>query len=56
MTYGDGDGVTAIELSRDRDIVAHELTHGVTSETSGLIYNGESGEWQGEDGDNDTIQ
>ncbi len=43
MTYGDGDGVTFIELSRDADVVAHELTHGVTERTSGLIYQNESG-------------
>ncbi len=43
MTYGDGDGVTFIELSRDADVVAHELTHGVTEFSSGLIYQNESG-------------
>ena len=43
MTYGDGDGVTFIPLSQDADVVAHELTHGVTERTSGLIYQNESG-------------
>jgi len=43
MTYGDGDGVTFIPLSQAADVVAHELTHGVTSYTSNLIYSGESG-------------
>jgi len=43
MTYGDGDGVTFIPLSQDADVVAHELTHGVTERTSGLIYQYESG-------------
>jgi len=43
MTYGDGDGVTFIPLSQDADVVAHELTHGVTERSSGLIYQGESG-------------
>jgi len=43
MTYGDGDGVTFIPLSQDADVVAHELTHGVTERTSGLIYSNESG-------------
>jgi len=43
MTYGDGDGVTFIPLSQDADVVGHELTHGVTERTSGLIYQGESG-------------
>ena len=43
MTYGDGDGVTFIPLSQDADVVAHELTHGVTENESGLIYSNESG-------------
>ena len=43
MTYGDGDGVTFIPLSQDADVVAHELTHGVTERSSGLIYASESG-------------
>ncbi len=43
MTYGDGDGVTFIPLSQDADVVAHELTHGVTERSSGLIYQNESG-------------
>lgn len=41
MTYGDGSGnanpLTAI------DVAAHEMTHGLTSNTAGLIYSGESG-------------
>ena len=43
MTYGDGDGVTFIPLSQDADVVAHELTHGVTERSSGLVYQNESG-------------
>ncbi len=43
MAYGDGDGVTFIELSGDLDVVAHELSHGVTTATSDLIYQNESG-------------
>lgn len=43
MTYGDGDGVTFDPLSLDADVVAHELTHGVTERTSGLIYRNQSG-------------
>jgi Zn-dependent metalloprotease len=42
VTYGDGDGVTADPLVAI-DIVAHELTHGVTAATANLIYTGESG-------------
>ncbi|MGP4052507.1 M4 family metallopeptidase [Streptomyces sp. 2A115] len=41
MTYGDGSGnakpLTSI------DVAAHEMTHGVTSNTAGLNYSGESG-------------
>ncbi|WP_328768518.1 M4 family metallopeptidase [Streptomyces sp. NBC_00286] len=41
MTYGDGAGnakpLTSI------DVAAHEMTHGVTSNTAGLNYSGESG-------------
>ncbi len=43
MTYGDGDGSTFVPLSQDADVVAHELTHGVTERSSGLIYQNESG-------------
>ncbi len=43
MAYGDGDGVTFRELSGDLDVVAHELSHGVTEATSDLIYSYESG-------------
>ncbi|MGW0732764.1 M4 family metallopeptidase [Streptomyces sp. NPDC002851] len=41
MTYGDGAG-NAKPLT-SLDVAAHEMTHGVTSNTAGLIYNGESG-------------
>ncbi|MEU5821106.1 MULTISPECIES: M4 family metallopeptidase [Streptomyces] len=41
MTYGDGSGnahpLTAL------DVAAHEMSHGVTSNTAGLVYSGESG-------------
>lgn len=43
MWYGEGDGITETYNSAGLDIVAHELTHGVTQYTSGLIYRGESG-------------
>ncbi|GAA2945366.1 MULTISPECIES: M4 family metallopeptidase [Streptomycetaceae] len=41
MTYGDGDG-NAKPLT-SLDVAAHEMTHGVTSNTAGLVYSGESG-------------
>jgi Zn-dependent metalloprotease len=41
MTYGDGDAnfnpLVALDVS------AHEMSHGVTSATAGLVYSGESG-------------
>ena len=43
MIYGDGDGSTFSPLSGDLDVVAHELTHGVTNFTSNLLYQNESG-------------
>lgn len=43
MVYGDGDGTTFIALSRSLDVVAHELTHGVTDHESDLVYQKESG-------------
>lgn len=42
MTYGDGDGTTLKPLVA-LDVAGHEMTHGVTSRTAGLIYSGESG-------------
>lgn len=43
MLYGDGDGVKFGPLSGALDVVAHELTHGVTFSTSKLRYVAESG-------------
>jgi thermolysin len=43
MVYGDGDGTTSRELSGGLDVVGHELTHGVTEFTSGLMIQDESG-------------
>ena len=43
MTFGDGDGVIFSGFSRSLDVVAHELAHGVTQFSSGLIYKNESG-------------
>ena len=40
---GDGDGILFGPFSLDADVVAHELTHGVTEYTSALIYRYESG-------------
>ena len=42
MTYGDGDGSVFSPLT-ELDIVAHELTHGVTNFSSNLVYSYQSG-------------
>ncbi|GAB2760890.1 M4 family metallopeptidase [Streptomyces bullii] len=41
MTYGDGEG-NAHPLT-SLDVAAHEMSHGLTSNTAGLNYSGESG-------------
>lgn len=43
MAYGDGDGVTYGPFGNGLDVVAHELTHGVTQYTTNLAYQNESG-------------
>ena len=43
MVFGDGDGTTFSPLSEALDVVAHELTHAVTSSTANLNYSNESG-------------
>jgi Zinc metalloprotease (elastase) len=42
MTYGDGDGLGYLPFT-PVEVVAHEITHGVTEHSAGLIYSGESG-------------
>ncbi|MDY0816715.1 M4 family metallopeptidase [Kitasatospora purpeofusca] len=41
MTYGDGAG--NVKPLTSIDVGGHEMTHGITSATAGLIYRGESG-------------
>jgi Zn-dependent metalloprotease len=41
MTYGDGDAMHSPLTTVD--IIAHEITHGLTEFTAGLVYAGESG-------------
>lgn len=43
MTFGDGDGTIFIGFDRSLDVVAHELTHGVTQYMCNLVYKGQSG-------------
>jgi Zn-dependent metalloprotease len=42
ITFGDGNGTSFSPLV-SLDVVAHEITHGLTSKTAGLIYSKESG-------------
>lgn len=43
MVYGDGDGEIFLDFTLATDVIAHELTHGVTQFTAGLAYEGEAG-------------
>ncbi|OJH42810.1 M4 family metallopeptidase [Cystobacter ferrugineus] len=43
MVYGDGDGVTFGNFVNALDVTAHEVTHGLTSSTSNLLYFAEPG-------------
>ncbi|MCM3392398.1 M4 family metallopeptidase [Cytobacillus oceanisediminis] len=43
MLYGDGDGTRMISLSGGLDVIGHEMTHGVITNTADLIYENESG-------------
>ncbi|MDF5719416.1 MAG: M4 family metallopeptidase [Rhizonema sp. PD37] len=43
MVYGDGDGELFQPFTKCIDVIAHELTHGVTQHQAALQYVGESG-------------
>lgn len=43
MVYGDGDGNIFIDFTKSNDVIAHELTHGVTQFTSGFAYKNQAG-------------
>lgn len=43
MVFGDGDGELFNRFTISLDIIAHELTHGVTEDESGLVYLGQPG-------------
>ncbi|NVM93661.1 M4 family metallopeptidase [Arthrobacter sp. AETb3-4] len=45
MVYGDGSGriFQVGGLTRSLDVIAHELTHGITELTAGLVYSKQSG-------------
>jgi Zn-dependent metalloprotease len=43
MVFGDGDGEVFDRFTRSLSVIGHELTHGVTQYTSGLVYSDQSG-------------
>lgn len=43
MTYGDGNATNGNRPLTSLDVCGHEITHGVTERTSGLVYSYESG-------------
>jgi len=43
MVFGDGDGELFTDFTGSLDVIAHELTHGVTDFTAGLEYHNQSG-------------
>ncbi|KYC38308.1 peptidase M4 [Scytonema hofmannii PCC 7110] len=43
MVYGDGDGEIFHRFTKAIDVIAHELTHGVTQHEANLKYYGEAG-------------
>ena len=43
MVFGDGDGLVFTDFTRSLDVIAHELTHGVTEFTANLEYHNQSG-------------
>jgi hypothetical protein len=43
MVFGDGDGTLFNRFTIAVDVIGHELTHGVTEKSAGLVYQGQSG-------------
>lgn len=43
MVFGDGDGEIFVGFTRSLSVIGHELAHGVTEYTAGLIYRDQSG-------------
>ena len=43
MAYGDGDGTAFVRFTKALDVVGHELTHGVVSNSADLVYQDEPG-------------
>lgn len=43
MVFGDGDGKIFGRFTASLEVIGHELTHGVTERTAGLVYSGQPG-------------
>jgi Zn-dependent metalloprotease len=43
MVFGDGDGDLFTSFTRSLDVIAHELAHGLTEYTAGLVYHKQPG-------------
>ena len=43
MVFGDGDGEVFVGFTGSLSVIAHELTHGVTQHSAGLVYRDQSG-------------
>jgi Zn-dependent metalloprotease len=43
MVFGDGDGVVFTDFTKSIDVIAHELTHGITEFTANLTYHKQPG-------------
>jgi Zn-dependent metalloprotease len=43
MIFGDGDGIIFTDFTKSLDVIGHELTHGVTQFSAGLVYHNQSG-------------
>jgi hypothetical protein len=43
MVFGDGDGIIFDRFTKALDVIGHELAHGVTEHTAGLLYRGQPG-------------
>jgi Zn-dependent metalloprotease len=43
MVFGDGDQDLFVSFTKSLDVIGHELTHGVTENTAGLVYHKQPG-------------
>jgi Zn-dependent metalloprotease len=43
MVFGDGDGELFTDFTKSLDVIGHELAHGVTEFTAGLVYHNQPG-------------